>query len=265
MSENSISIWALVRTLESVSRKKGARADTSFVQLGLNSESSSCCLFPLSCFTHTKPPLSGYTYTLPRVLDNVVCLDYFHFYIIFPWRFCCFLFQTWHEDLRLAWSPWHLKRQCSPGRGNVGDVWSQRLRSHPPWAILEELEYKQGSFLVEENIHDCSRHGFFWCHLQTLRFESVHRKINCWFWMLLQKKPDQFLSVPFWENLTIYKILFQTVSRKQLINKACPFQEWLERAKLFPFWSPRQCRHCTKTEENVSTFMCFRKAKGAQL
>lgn len=184
-------------------------------------------LLPFSIILlHTHTPLfSGYTYTLPRVLDNTCIFRLFSFLHHFPMKILLFPISDMTRGPQaglIHWSPWHLKRQCSPGRGNVGDEWSLWRHSHRSWAISVELGYRQVSFLVEENIHACSQHGFFWCHLQTLWFESVHRKINCWFWMLLQKKPNQFLSVPFWENLSIRKILFQMVSRKPLI-KSMPF------------------------------------------
>lgn len=175
--------------------------------------------------SHTPPPFLGYTSTLPRVLDNTCIFRLFSFSHHFPMKILLFPLSdmTWGPQAGLNnWSPWYLKRECSPGKGSAGDHCSQWLCSHRPWAISEELGDKQVSFLVEENIHACSQHGFFWCHLQTLRFESVHRKINCWFWMLLEKKSNQLLMVPCWENLSIQRSLFQRVSRKQLI-KSVPF------------------------------------------
>lgn len=89
-------------------------------QLRLNLESSFSFHDPLS---PPHPPFffsfSGYTYKLPRVLDNTSIFQLFSSSHDFPMKILLFPLSDVTRGPQaglINWSLWHLKRQSSPGR-----------------------------------------------------------------------------------------------------------------------------------------------------
>lgn len=124
-------ICALGRTSENVSGEKGAKADISFRTAGTKFTIQFLLPFPIILLHTHNPAFPGYTYPLPRVLDNTCILRLFSFLHHFPMKILLFSLSDMTQGPQaglINWSPWHLKRQHSPGIGNAGDEWSQGLR-----------------------------------------------------------------------------------------------------------------------------------------
>lgn len=149
-------MWALLEsTSDNVSMEKRGKNGHFFSIAGTKRLTRFLLPFPI-ILLHTHPPFLGYTSSLPRVLDNTCISGLFSFSHHFPMKILLFPLSdmTWGPQAGFVhWSPRHLKRECSPGKGSAGGHWSQWLCSHQPWAISEEQGDKQVSFLVEENIH----------------------------------------------------------------------------------------------------------------
>lgn len=95
---------------------------------------------PLSPPPHAPFLFSGYTYNLPRVLDNTCIFQLFLFSRIFPMKILLFPLSDMTQDHRLAslTDPYGTLKDSPP----QGDTWMgitspQLLHSHQPWPFLQ--------------------------------------------------------------------------------------------------------------------------------
>lgn len=155
-------------------------------QLGLYFKLSSLSMIPLS---PTPPPSILFQAILTTSLGCSILLvysGYFHSCILFPWRFCCFLFQTWPEDLRLAslTDPCGTLKDSLPlGAAWLGVAHPQFLHSHQPLAPSAKLRCKQLAIHVEENMCGASLASFNaiynLCGL-SLSLEKLNDRFECY-------------------------------------------------------------------------------------